>query len=206
MDGENKDSADLIRRGAAEPFAAGNPCDDLRIDVDWQFNVNAGEGDIRRESPLYAYADYFTLCTYNQAADRVDWPPSAPDNFLANLSIGQGHEQQVQNLYRRVWGAMSLFEFAECVLRCAGGSAADFDKARVDISWQAGANAASISGAKSDWNLSNRVSDPDAKRYFRAEAMYSLLTGQRHGWREMQNYRACYRDDPSRLFEAVNAV
>lgn len=180
-------------------------CQDFDINIDWQFNVNASDGDIRSESPLSSMGTLVAFSRFNPSTLDMDTIPQSIENIvLGGLSYGQKHNPPVVASYSSCRNDFpSIFEFFRRVPISAGGRRADFEAARRDISWQETNNLASVQNASNSWAAAENMAEhgtPRAVAFYEMAAMYHLLSGQRHNADVMQNYRACFRDNPVRIF------
>jgi hypothetical protein len=74
-------------------------CEEAAINLDWQFTVNAQEGDLKNESPLVASGIIDALCPYNpgagpQCVADAEWA------LMETLAYGQRHNAGAQQTYR----------------------------------------------------------------------------------------------------------
>jgi hypothetical protein len=181
-------------------------CDEATINVDWQFNVNAWEGQAGpAESPLLLGVDSFYLYRhYDIATQRMALNyPEADHDAIEALTYGQGHNPPAQQTYRDCAAQRGIYPFFRLVVSAAPGRRSNFAEARNNLSWQVGANPESINNAHNSWLSAQNVTNAQAKDYFMVQAMWFLMMGQHHNAGVMQLYRACFRDDPDQLFKMV---
>jgi hypothetical protein len=179
-------------------------CDDTTINVDWQFNVNAQDGDLKFESPLSASGVIPHVCPF-QPGVGPNCGPHGEALVMDQLMVGQGHNPGAQQSYRDCRAQIgSPWAFWLHVMKASPGRPSNLRNARIDIAWQHGANPDSIVNARNCWRASQQLgSQPESQRYFMALAMHFSQIGQRHNAGAMQNYRACFRDDAGALFTTV---
>ncbi|WP_263352727.1 hypothetical protein [Acidicapsa acidisoli] len=123
---------------------------------------------------------------------------------MATLGVGQRHNASAQRTYTDCRKSLpSIHAMMRAIVTAAPGRACDLADADKNIDWQAGANGSSVSDAKRYWTQGQSASDPNAKLYFGTLAADSLMHGQMHNPPVIQEYRACFRDNPSGLFGLV---
>lgn len=120
---------------------------------------------------------------------------------MGALKSGQRHNASAMKSYDDCRSQQpSIFDFMIVVVSAAPGLPSNFNEAKLNIDWQKDNNAQSINDAKQDWDQSMQVANSQAKKFFQVKAMMDLMFGQRHNPPVMRLYRACFRDDASRLF------
>jgi hypothetical protein len=179
-------------------------CHATFINADWAFNANTQTGsEIHGKSPLWTLKMVEDGCTYHPAGDSLTISPNLDFAVLFHLDAGQEHNADARFHYRQCRNShASPLDFVLFIAKCAT-IAPDFGEAGANIFWQRGASGASILAAHNHWAASQRMVNPEAKKYFEITAMFYLLSGQHHNGAAMRGYRACFREDATRLFSMV---
>jgi hypothetical protein len=179
-------------------------CDDATINLDWQWNVNTENF----ESSPFSAVRLYCLELYQVVNARVVANPAFPnpeDAFMQALQFGQRQNPNAQRTYEECMAHsddMDIHSFVRKIVLCAApGQASDFAQAKVNTDWQLQNNPASCQQALTFWQLShNKVIPGLTKIFYASNAGQALMNGQRQTATVLRLYRACFRDDPARLF------
>jgi hypothetical protein len=180
-------------------------CEGLDVNIDWQFNANAAEGDVRSESPLAGLSLLAAIGRFDTSTmEMTPFAPIHENMVVGSICYGQRHNAGVVTHYQQCRAALpSIFAFCRAIVACSGGRTADFAAAQHHLSWQEGANPESIRNAAFCFTSAENFGSRRVKDFYEACAMYHLMLGQRHNASAMQLYRACFRENPPALFYRV---
>jgi hypothetical protein len=180
-------------------------CDEAAVNIDWQWTENAPPDKKAYDScPAQAVDFYARNFKYVPGQGLVETFGNAEESIMSSLVFGQRHNQAAQQTYRNCLAQQpSIHTFMRLVVTAAPGRASDLADATGNIQWQVGANSASITNARNYWNQATATNDPNAKLYFGTLAADCLMGGQMHNPPVLQEYRACFRDNPDGLFAIV---
>jgi hypothetical protein len=189
---------------ASKSFAQ-NPCADAAVNLDWQWTENSPpEKKAYYSSPAEGLDIYWRSFRYDPQHGLIANNPNPEQSIMASLGFGQRHNASAHKTYTDCRKTLpSIHAMMKVVVTAAPGRACDLADAGKNIAWQAGANGASLSDAKRYWTQGQSAADPNAKLYFGTLAADSLMHGQMHNPPVIQEYRACFRDNPSGLFGLV---
>ena len=160
--------------------------------VKWSFSIE-GITIISFGSDSYSVRSAVGVWCYGPPREKPEL-----DAFTMLLA-GQRHNPPVQQKYREFLGQIGADAFWQFVCASAWGRGADFNEARINISWQRDNNRTSLERAR---NECNNGAAPKSQQ----KALIQLIEGQRHNTEVMKLYRACYRDNASQLFGIVSEV
>jgi hypothetical protein len=175
------------------PLHAQNSCADAAVNLDWQWTANSPPQNKRYDwSPAYSLDIYWHSFRYDPQHGLIANNSNPEASIMATLGFGQKHNPNAQKTYTDCRKSLpSIHALMRLVVTAAPGRSCDLADANKNISWQAGANSSSV------------ADDPNSKLYFGTLAADSLMHGQMHNPPVIQEYRACFRDNPSGLFSIV---
>jgi hypothetical protein len=187
------------------PLHAQNPCADAAVNLDWQWTVNSPpQNKAYDSSPAYSLDVYWRSFHYDPQRGLVANNADPESSIIATLVFGQRHNANAQKTYTDCRKSLpSIHALMKLVVTAAPGRSCNLADAGLNIAWQAKANSSSLSDAKRYWTQGQAVLDPNSKLYFGTLAADSLMHGQMHNPPVIQEYRACFRDNPSGLFSIV---
>ena len=195
----------LLVLGLGMPSYAQTACAEAAINFDWQWTVNSPpQNKAYDSSPANALDIYWRTFHYDPQHGLIGNVPSSEPAILAALAFGQRHNANAQKTYTDCRAQQpSLHAFLRLVVTAAPGRPCNLPDAGLNMVWQAGANSPTIADAKKYWTQIATTADPNAKLYFGTLAIDSLMHGQMHNPPVIQEYRACFRDNPNGLFAIV---
>jgi hypothetical protein len=187
------------------PLHAQNSCADAAVNLDWQWTANSPPQNKRYDwSPAYSLDIYWHSFRYDPQHGLIANNSNPEASIMATLGFGQKHNPNAQKTYTDCRKSIaSIHALMRLVVTAAPGRSCDLADAEGNIKWQAGANSPTVTDAKRYWTQGRTAADPNAKLYFGTLAADSLMHGQMHNPPVIQEYRACFRDNPAGLFSIV---
>ncbi len=153
----------------------------------WQWNRYARAGAVPRESPLFAFAN------------------AGVPQGLADLAVGVQHNPQAVGVYRSCAAATSV-EYLMYVAATASDRTCDMAAANTNLLWQKQNALVSLNEATRLWRSARAAKTVADENAGILRAMKEMYTAVRHNPTAGAVYRACFRDRPEDLMEAIRLL